>query len=113
MKVNLSVVNRLSFLGLLPGEGDLTTIKIIRELREELSLTEAEHSVLHIQQLGEGRIRFDENVVPLIEFEFEGVRELLLNGVKTQLRTMESDGQLKLEFLPLYEVLIEGQAQEE
>ena len=110
MKVKLSVVNRLSLLGLLSSKGDLTTIKIIRELREELSLTESEHRVLHIQPLPGGKITFDESAVPFKEVEFEGIRELILGEVKVQLRTMEEKKELELDYLSLYEVLIEGQA---
>jgi hypothetical protein len=42
----LSVYDRLILLNVLPAEGDLTTIKIVRRLREALSFDEAEHEAL-------------------------------------------------------------------
>ena len=107
MRVSLSVVNRLSLLGLLENKGDLTTLKVIRELREELSFTEAEHKVLHFQPLPGERVTFDETVVPDKEFEFEGIRKIIIEKVKTQLKELEEKQDLTLDLLPLYEVLIE------
>ena len=45
----LSVQDRLVLLSILPNEGDLTTIKIVRTLREELSFTEDEHKELEFK----------------------------------------------------------------
>lgn len=43
MSKNLSVTERLALLSLLPSQGDATTLKIVRQLREDLSFTEDEH----------------------------------------------------------------------
>ncbi len=56
--MNLSVLDRLLLLGLLPAEGDITTLRIIRTLREELSFTEQEHADLHLKQ-DEGRVTWE------------------------------------------------------
>ena len=63
-QIKLNVAERLALLDILPREGDLTTIKLVRQLRENLSFTEREHAVLqfraqdkHVQWLqnyGEG-----------------------------------------------------------
>jgi len=105
MKVKLSVMNRLSLLGLLPEKGDLTTIKIIREIREEISFTDKEHSVLQFKPTGGGKVVWNE--IPEKEFEFIGIREIILEGIKTQLRDMEQKKELTLDHLSLYEILIE------
>jgi len=39
----LTIKERLVLLNLLPSEGDFTTLRIVRELREALSFSEAEH----------------------------------------------------------------------
>ena len=110
MKVKLSVVHRMSFLGLLTNKGDFTTLKILRELREELSLTEKEHELLKIQPLTGTKILLNEKAVPLKEFEFKegSVREVLLEEVKTQLKDQEKAKTLELDYLDLYEVLMIG-----
>jgi len=107
MKVKLSVLNRMSLLGLLSSKGDLTTLKILRELREELSFSAEEHAALKFISAPGNRMRWNEKLDPNKEFEFTGIRELLLEEVKTQLRTQEEKKVLELDYLPLYETLIE------
>jgi hypothetical protein len=48
---------------MLPKEGDLTTIRIVNELRETLSFTEEEHALLNFQQ-GDNQLRWNDNAVP-------------------------------------------------
>jgi len=49
--MRLLVNERLSLLGILPREGDYTTLKIIRDLQESLSFTEEEHKRLNFKQV--------------------------------------------------------------
>ena len=42
MKTNLALNDRFAILGILPAEGSFATLKIVRKLREQLSLTEKE-----------------------------------------------------------------------
>ena len=48
--MELKVSDRLILLNLLPKEGDFTTLKIVRKLREDLSFSEAEHKALEFKQ---------------------------------------------------------------
>ena len=48
--MELSVLERLILLNSLPAQGDITTIKIVRKLREDLSFSEAEHKALNFKQ---------------------------------------------------------------
>ena len=113
MRIKLSVVNRLSLLGLLSNEGDLTTVKMIRELREELSFTQDEHALLKFKPTGDGKVIWNEENVPSKKYEFIGIKEILVETVKTKLREMEDKKVLKLDYLDLYETLIELKGQEE
>ena len=63
MQYTLSVKARLVLVGILPPEGDLTTIRIVRELREGLSFTEGEHKGLQVRQ-EDGRLMWQEGAVP-------------------------------------------------
>ena len=63
MEYTLSVKNRLMLLGILPPEGDLTTIRIVRELREGLSFSEGEHADLQMVQEN-NQVRWAEGAVP-------------------------------------------------
>ena len=113
MKVKLSIMNRLSLLGLLINEGDITTLKILRELREELSFTPEEHVAINFRPQPDGKLIWNDDADPNIEVEFTGIREIILEKVKTQLKEWEKAGTLKLDYLSLYEVLIEGQDEKE
>lgn len=56
--MDLSVMERLLLLELLPAEGSITTLRIVRDLRSALSFTEQEHADWHIEQQG-GQVRWD------------------------------------------------------
>jgi hypothetical protein len=47
--MNLNVLERLLLLNILPQQGDLTTIKVVHRLREDLGFTEEEHAVLQFR----------------------------------------------------------------
>jgi len=53
--VELSVFERLMLLNILPAEGDLPTLRVVRKMREDLSFTEAEHAALRLDNK-EGQI---------------------------------------------------------
>ncbi len=48
--MKLSVGERLQLLALLPSEGEITSLKILRKLRESLSFSEEEHRSLNLTQ---------------------------------------------------------------
>ncbi len=51
--MRLLIHERLNLMGLLPQEGDFTTLRIVREMREALSFTEKEHEALNFKQVEE------------------------------------------------------------
>jgi len=105
MKIKLSALNRLSLLGLLTNKGDSTTLKIVREMREELSFTPKEHETLQFKPLADGKVTWNE--IPEVEYIYKGIHEIVVEKVKKELRKMEEKGELILDHLSLYEVLIE------
>jgi hypothetical protein len=56
--MELTVLERLMLLSILPQEGDFTTLKIIRNLKEELSFSEEEHKKLNFRQF-DGKMEWD------------------------------------------------------
>ena len=93
MRVKLKIMNRLSLSGLLTNKGDITTLKVLRELREELSFTPEEHVAINFQPQPGGKLIWNDDADPNIEVEFTGIREIILEKVKTQLREMEKKGE--------------------
>jgi hypothetical protein len=55
-QMELTVLERLILLSVLPKEGDFTTLKIVRKLREDLSFTEEEHAKLNFQTQENGGV---------------------------------------------------------
>lgn len=79
--MKLGVFDRLMILNNLPAEGNLTTIRIVRELREGLSFTEEEHSILKFRQ-EEGAVHWEPDAdyevdIPIGEKGMEIVRKAL------------------------------------
>ena len=95
----LSIRERLMLMQVLPTEGDFTTLKLVREMREGLSFDEEEHAKAHFVVDGEGgRITWD----PEIQFDKEldfGPRATVV--VLDALEKLDRAGQLRLEALEL------------
>lgn len=50
--MTLTVSERVLLLNILPGEGDVLSLRIIRKLREALSFSEEEHAALNLKHDG-------------------------------------------------------------
>jgi hypothetical protein len=60
--MKLTVLERIILSSLLPSEADITTLLIVRELREKLSFTEAEHELLKFTPASDGRLTWQDGV---------------------------------------------------
>jgi hypothetical protein len=81
-----NVLERLFLLsGVLPQQGNFTTIKIVTRLREELSFSEEEHDRYEIKSLPDGRISVakDEKLLQEVKPIQLGkrAREVIVNGL--------------------------------
>ena len=97
--MELTVTERLVLLQLLPQEGDYTTLKIVRRLREELSFDEGEHAALGFVQDGE-RIHWNPETDLGKEIDFGGKAHSI---VVDKLEELNKKGALREEHVPLYE----------
>jgi len=82
-----NVFERLFLLsGVLPQQGNFTTIKIVTRLREELSFSEEEHDRYAIKSLPDGRISVTKDEELLQEVKpiqlGKRAREVIVNGLK-------------------------------
>lgn len=84
--MRLNVLERLLVLGLLPESGNLTTIRIVRKLREALSFNEEDHEVLIFRQAPGGgtswRRPYDWETFTRYELD-DGVQWRMLDGAFT------------------------------
>ena len=49
--MKLNIAERITLLGILPKEGDFTTLKILRELQENIGLSEEDHKENNIRKI--------------------------------------------------------------
>ncbi len=101
----LNVKQRLLLLNILPSESNYIELKIIREQQERLSFSDEELRRLKVKREGD-MYNWDESADEPVEIEInESARGIL----KVAFRQLDQQGQLKVEFLPLYEHFIEGE----
>lgn len=89
--------DRVVLLDILPQMGDITTVRIVRSLREELSFTEAEHVKFGIKAL-DGRVSWKTSAAKEIEIGPKA-REVIVNSFKW----LDGQKKLTLVHLEMYE----------
>ncbi len=73
---------RLVLLGTIPSEGDFTTLKIVRKLREDLSFSEDEHKKLNLVTEN-GLVTWDNSKDEPKEVELgEKAKDIIVNSLK-------------------------------
>ena len=101
--MKLSVGDRLILLGVIPQQGDFTTLKIVRNMRDELSFSEEEHKILKIRQ--EGEMMFWEEGLEDKEINFgEKATDIIVDAFKK----LNDQKKLRIEQMELYEKFVEG-----
>jgi hypothetical protein len=105
----LNVPERIHMLSILPQEGDVTSLRIVRELRESLSLTEEEHREFGIETVQNGaqvtyRWKNADAALRPREFQF---KPKALAVISETLKRLNNEKRLRAEWLPLYEAFVE------
>jgi len=101
--IPLNLGERFALLGILPAEGNFATLKLVRGLREKLSLTEEEFKTHNVQQLGD-QIRWsDPDKMKEIEFG-EFAEDLIVK----RLKELDKAGKLEDRHFTVYEKFVEG-----
>ena len=93
--MKLTIGERFAVLGLLPNKASITTIRIVRQLREALSFSEEEHERFKIKEtrIDDGKTlvtTWDPKVVEVKEVEFGGVATSIVVNALTRLEKEES-----------------------
>lgn len=100
--MELGVFDRLILLNVLPKEGEVTTIRIVRTLREDLSFSEEEHKALEFK-FEEGNVQWKQDADKPKEVEIgEKATDLIVETMKK----LSSDKKLTMEHLSLYEKFV-------
>ena len=78
----LNTFDRLILLNVLPKEGDITTLKIIRKLKDDLSFSEEEHTALQFKN-EDGQIMWKEEADIKKEIEIgEKATDIIAEALK-------------------------------
>ncbi len=100
--MELKVSDRLILLSILPKEGNITTLRIVRDLKDMLGFDTSEY-----QQLN-----FDDNGVRVTWDGGDPSKEININEVakgiiRTSFKELNNRNKLREEHLPLYERFVE------
>jgi len=103
----VTIAERLVLLGILPREGDVLTIKVIRDLKDEIAFSDQELVDLKLEQVDEGRrtvwdAEAAEKHKKDIDFGTKGVEI-----IKETLQNLDAKKILSIEALPLWEKFVE------
>lgn len=105
----MSVADRLNLLSILPEQGDFVTLRLVRDLRMDLALTEDEMVALKVTVSADSqRVTWD-----VAEAAKAGTKDIVLGPkaltvISDQLKQMDAERRLTPALLGLYERFVEG-----
>lgn len=105
----LNVPERIQLITILPLEGDVTTLRIVRELRESLSLSEEEHKEFGVETTehdGQVTYRWTNPAAASAPREIQ-FRPKALAIIVEAFKRLNQSKRLRAELLPLYERFVE------
>jgi hypothetical protein len=97
----VGINERIRLLGILPEQGNLLTIKIVRTLREALSFSEEEHKEFNVQ-IADDRITWNPDA-PEKEIEFGDMAKEI---IEKRLRELNEKDELTVADIGLWEKFI-------
>ena len=98
--MRLTIKERLILLNVLPREGDITSLRIVRQLRESLSFSEGDHERLGIKLGEEGKITWREDVPQESEVE---VGRKAADLIEVALRDLDKQKKLTEDYLTVWD----------
>ena len=98
----MSVLERMVVLALLPGQGDLTTLRIVRELTDGVGFSDEEHMLLEFDRTDAG-LKWKDAVPP----KEIPIGRAAGDMIRTALRKKEKEGDLHMDELPFYERFVD------
>lgn len=104
MGTELTILERLVLLNILPKEGDFTTIKLLRKLRENLSFDEEEHKALNFVQDGD-QVTWDVEAAAGLVRRVQ-IGEKQSDIVHDALKKLNDEKKLSEQHLSLYEKFV-------
>ena len=110
--MEFSVTERIALMNVLPKEGDITTLRILRDLQTGLGFSEEELEVLKFVQ-GEGRVQWDSDGAEAIGLKEIEAGKATLRLIARTLKSLEKAKKLPIAFIDLYERFVKEDEPEE
>ena len=99
----LSIKERINLLSILPREGNLITLKIVRKTQNNIGFSSEEIQKLKFQTFPDGRISWDINEAEDKEVDLDPIG---LDIIREELRKLDAQRKLNIEHLSLWEKFI-------
>jgi len=112
-EVKLDVRDRLNLLGILPGEGNYLTVKLVKELQEALSFNPSEHELLKFVELPNRLVTWDQKGAEVVSLKSIVLSEPTEAIVIETLKGLDSRKQLKEALISLYELFVLNKEKQE
>jgi len=104
--VKLNIIERIQLLGLLPAEGNAVTLRVVNELRQDLSFSEKEIKDANIQaDQKQGRVTWDDSAAVVKDVKIGDTGRGI---IKEALKKLDDEKKLTLAVMPVYERFMEG-----
>jgi hypothetical protein len=100
MNAQLNVGERMIILSVLPKEGSIITIKLIRDLISRLGLSAEEFVEFGIKQDGSS-LKFNEKGQKRLDFELHDAE---IELIRKSLKELDSKGKLIAEMIPIWDM---------
>jgi len=100
--MELGILDRISLLNILPVEGDVVTVRLLKKLREELGFTE--------EEIKDHKISSADNRVVWEETGYKteiSIGEKATDIIKDAFKKLDREKKLREEMLPLYDTFME------
>ena len=96
--MELTIFERLTLLNTLPPTGSIATVRIVRKLREMLSLNEAEYKEHEVVEQGDGNVQWKNDREYTVEFGAKA-REIAVAA----LEKLDKDGAVEEKHISLFD----------
>jgi hypothetical protein len=100
--MKLNIMDRLMLLSILPAEGNLITLKLVRDIKNELSFSEKEIKKIGFKQ-DETGINWENNIN--IEKDIK-IGDTMKDVIKKQFEELDKENKLNMEHLEIAERFI-------
>lgn len=99
--MELGILERISLLNILPVEGDVVTVRILKTLRKDLGFTE--------EEIRDHKISSADNRVTWEETGYKAdisIGEKATDIIKDAFKRLDREGKIREEMLPLYDTFM-------